>query len=288
MRDGAAPRTGLARGRRATGRRAGGGGRDGGTGGGSGGRDVIPSRHRSRFLALYVLLATALVGASAGFVVLLGGSRARPPASWSSWSPPRGDTLATIRAIAAHVQSEYRLSPSAGRLVAVAAKSPPVILDGSKQLLIAEVAVRQTGGAIQTFDTAGTVMFTLCGAGADCSIAGGQPSLIRGRLVRREALELALDAFQYASRVQSVIAFLPPAPGELPSVSLYFQRQAFAAELRRPLAATLPLARPPLPTDPDPREAHEIDALTLKVTHVFHLASLQSGGAVLILQPLPL
>ena len=34
-----------------------------------------------------------------------------------------------------------------------------------------------------------TVMYTLCGLGARCAIATGTPSVSRGRLIRREALE---------------------------------------------------------------------------------------------------
>jgi hypothetical protein len=48
---------------------------------------------------------------------------------------------------------------------------------------------------------------------------------------------------------------------------LYFERSDLATQLRVPLARTLPLTTPPLPTDPDHAESTTIDRLTLK--HVY-------------------
>ena len=52
-------------------------------------------------------------------------------------------------------------------------------------------------------------MYNLCGVGQKCSIAEGQPSEERARLLRREALELALYTFKYVDDVDSVITLLP-------------------------------------------------------------------------------
>ena len=55
-------------------------------------------------------------------------------------------------------------------------------------------------------------MYTLCGLGAACSIAEGKPTVARGALLRREALELALYTFHYIDGIDSVLVLLPPRP----------------------------------------------------------------------------
>src|SRR5581483_10408740 len=52
------------------------------------------------------------------------------------------------------------------------------------------------------------------GRGSHCSIASGEATPTRGRLVRREALEVALYTFKFAPSIDSVAAFMPPAPGQ--------------------------------------------------------------------------
>ena len=61
-------------------------------------------------------------------------------------------------------------------------------------------------------DTEKTRLYILCGLGKNCSIEGGKASQTRGRLVRREALEAALYTFKFVPSVDSVLAFMPPAP----------------------------------------------------------------------------
>jgi hypothetical protein len=55
----------------------------------------------------------------------------------------------------------------------------------------------------------------MCGDGSDCSIKQGKPSLERGLLLYREALELALYTFHYVGGVEQVIVTIPPPPGSL-------------------------------------------------------------------------
>ena len=90
-----------------------------------------------------------------------------------------------------------------------------------------------------------SVMYNLCGVGQNCSIAEGQPSEARARLLRREALELALYTFKYVDDVDSVIALLPvnlgdPATEEDDtSTALFLEKKDFARQLRGPLDRTL-------------------------------------------------
>ena len=116
---------------------------------------------------------------------------------------------------------------------------------------------------------------------------GGTPSAGRGRLVRREALEIALYTFTYAPSVDSVLAFLPRGPGPGARLVLYLERSALAAQLARPLRKTLPRATPPLPDESDLAEALTIDRLTLRNIYAYEIAGLQAGGAAIVFDPLP-
>jgi hypothetical protein len=146
--------------------------------------------------------------------------------------------------------------------------------------------VPQSNAGIQVIDdTSKTRMYTLCGLGKNCSIEGGTPSATRGRLVRREALEAALYTFKFVPAVDSIIAFMPPAPGATTTSVLFLEKSALSEQLKQPLSRTLPLATPPLPDAEDLQEAATIDKLTLKRIFSYELTALQTGGAALILDP---
>jgi hypothetical protein len=127
--------------------------------------------------------------------------------------------------------------------------------------------------------------YTLCGLGTNCSIEGGTPSATRGRLVRREALETALYTFKYVPSVDSVLAFMPPPPGETSTSVLYLEKSAFKDQLDEPLNKTLTLPTPPLPDAEDLAEAATIDKLTLKSIFSYELTALPTGGAAIVLDP---
>ena len=104
-------------------------------------------------------------------------------------------------------------------------------------------------------------MFSFCGLGGRCSITGGKATTTRGRLVRREALEIALYTFKFVPAIDSIIAFMPPPAGQSPSMLFLPSR---TTRTRSPAAAqTLPLEKPPLPTELDATEGTTIDQLTL-------------------------
>jgi len=134
-------------------------------------------------------------------------------------------------------------------------------------------------------DTTKTRLYTLCGLGKNCSIDSGTPSATRGRLTRREALETALYTFKFVPSIDSVIAFMPPAPGATTSSVLFLEKSALQEQLKQPLNKTLPLATPPLPTAEDLAEAGTIDKLTLKNMFSYELTALQTGGAAIVLDP---
>jgi len=244
-----------------------------------------PRLYRRRFLLVYTLLGAALGGAAAGIVLALGADiGASTP--WSTWRPTASG-ISAARQIAEHVAPRYRL-PNGKQLVDVIAKAPSVS-PGNQTIPVRYVAVRGSKGhqdEIVDVSASNSVMFSLCGLGPSCSIATGTPSVARGRLVRREILELALYTFKYVGGIEHVIAFMPPQPGTTPRYVVYLRREDLAAELRRPLSATL-AAKTPLPNTIPAREVRIVDATTESRVYAFSLSQAQQGDAILVLAPLP-
>jgi hypothetical protein len=238
---------------------------------------------RGRFLVFYGLLALVLAGAIVGLVVVLDRPGAEPEAAWSAWSPEGSAETPVPQQIADHVGAQYHL-PDGQQLVGVQA-APPRVQD----VPIGAIATRKPPAAgsteplIDIFPTEETAVYILCGLGEDCAIQGGSPSAERLRLLRRESLELALYTFRYVDGTNYVVAFLPPAPGEQPSLALFFRRGDLEAELGRPLRVTLPATVPPQPDQIAPSEVVTIDRLTNASLFRFQFQQLQDGTAVLVL-----
>src|SRR5205814_8586472 len=118
--------------------------------------------------------------------------------------------------------------PGGAQLDDVIPKAPSVSPQSSTAIPIHYIAVRGANGThdqIYPVSATNGVMYSLCGLGPSCSIASGTPSQERGRLVRREILELALYTFKYESGIQSVIAFIPPkapAAGQQPAAFVVY------------------------------------------------------------------
>jgi hypothetical protein len=245
-----------------------------------------PKRYTLRFAIAYVCLGLALAGAITGFVVLIvrPGHKASPP--WSTWKPSSGSSQAMAKQISDHVAHEYRLNATGGELVAVVPTNATVT-SGTATIAVKAVAVRKapqsnTGIAIYQDPPE---MYQLCGLGTDCAISTGQATSTRGRLVRREALELALYTFKFVPQIKAIAAFMPPPPGTTQHEMLYFQKDDVKDQLSRPLSETLSSSPAPLPSDPDTSEAGTIDKLTLPHLFTYSLTALQGGGAALILDP---
>jgi hypothetical protein len=245
-----------------------------------------PQRYTTRFAVAYVALGLALAGAIAAFVVLVIRPGHTPTPAWSSWSPAQASSSDMIKQISTHVAQEYRLTRTGGELVAVVPREASVT-SGTTNISIKAVAIRKQpdSNAGIAVDLNPPEMYQLCGLGQNCSIASGTPSTTRGRLVRREALEIALYTFKFVPSVKSIAAFMPPPPGQTANEMLYFQKNDVAPELSQPLSKTLSSALTPLPTNPDTSEAPTIDRLTLPYLYTYQLQALQAGGAALILDP---
>src|SRR5258708_30002400 len=174
------------------------------------------------YASLGVVFAAALTGLI--MLVIQRGHHAGP--TWSTWKPNPGTTQNVAAQIADHVAHRYRLGENAGQLVAVI-PSKPEVTSGTQKIAISAVAVRQapqTNTGIQVYTTTKTENYTFCGLGEHCSIATGKATQERGRLVRREALEIALYTFKFAPAVDTIAAFMTPPPGQTTSQILYLRK----------------------------------------------------------------
>lgn len=244
------------------------------------------SLYRGRFALAYLVLAL-LAGAAlaAGALLALGDNdRVSGDATWSDWRPT-GDASAYPSQIAEFVAPRYRL-PSGRQLVAVLAGRPEV-----QNVEVSAVAIRPHPAApnqeLDVVRTDDAVMYVLCGLGPRCSIAEGKPSVDRHRLLRREALELALYTFKYVDNVSSVIALLPPPPRGGSASALFFREndRALRPALERPLDRTFSLGRAPLASQIDPAEVDVIEALTAPHVFTYGFQQAQDGSAILVLAP---
>jgi hypothetical protein len=244
--------------------------------------------YRGRFLLAYGILVLLLAGAAAGFgMLLMTGSDDGSDDStggWSDWKPTaRGE--AGVDQIASFVAGQYKL-PSGRQLVAVVADEPLV----QNQIPVSTVAIDSGSGGggggnnYTLHDTGGDYMYVLCGLGENCAIPEGTASVERHRLVRREALELALYTFRYVDGVDGIIAFLPPPRGEPPTSLLYFRKKDFEAVLDRPLHETMSTKPPPL-NDMPATERRIIDKFTTKNLFKYEFTQGPDASAILVLTP---
>jgi hypothetical protein len=215
---------------------------------------------RGRFALAYLLLGAAVGTGIGTLIVLLQRPTPPPPPPWSSWQPAASSTSSRLLEIAEHIGQSYRL-PSGDQLTAVQ-------LGGSQggQSNVQGIAVLNKGAPEKVdaqYDQDDTAFYILCGAGKSCSIAEGKPSVARGTVLRREALELALYTLEYAHPIDNVLVFFPPNPGEKSlSSTLLFHRDDLSTRLKRPLRATLPQVKPPLPGKIARQEERTVNDLT--------------------------
>jgi hypothetical protein len=231
---------------------------------------------------VYLLLAGVVGGAVGTTVVLFSRSPKPEPPAWSSWQPS-GDSTVRINQIAEHVGQKYRLADGR-QLDAVIASHPRL-----QNLPIAAIAIKprktakNQGIAITRADRSWA--FNLCGLAKDCSIDSGTAGEPRGRLLRREALELALYTFKYVPSSQTVVTFLPPAGGSS-LYALFFEKSSLRRQLAQPLRMTFP-SESAFATEADPgAPAATIDRLTVPRIYSYGIRQAPDGNAVLVLDPL--
>jgi hypothetical protein len=214
-------------------------------------------------------------------VLISRGPKPKPPV-WSRWQPS-GDDAVRVQQIAEHIGKKYRLADGR-QLDAVIASHPRI-----QNLAIAAIAIRprhtdvNQGIAVTRADRSWA--FNLCGLAKDCSIPAGTAGEPRGRLLRREALELALYTFKYVPSSETVVTFLPPAGGN-GLYALFYAKDSLRRQLSRPLRMTFPTESAPA-TEANPgAPVSTIDRLTVPHIYRYGIRQAPDGNAVLVLDPL--
>jgi hypothetical protein len=247
--------------------------------------------YRSRFAAFYVALAIVAGAGVGALLVLVGRGSPAPAPAWSAWEPT-GSTERRSAQIAEHVSDPYRL-PSGKALVAVTYSGPPTVTgpDGSSfQVRAIAVQPNTAGGRaeaddIHTLDARNAVMYTLCGLGSACSIAEGKPSVTRGQLLRREALELSLYSFRYLDGIDSALVLLPPRADGKAATAVFLERRDVRPELDRPIDQSLTAPLTPGVGEIQPDEQRLIDRTTRSRVYAYSYLQAQDGSPVMVLTP---
>jgi hypothetical protein len=227
-----------------------------------------------RFSAAYAVVMGIFVLGALGTVMALTGFRPGAPARWSSFRPT-GDRLEKAQEIASYVAPGYRLDDQQ-QMVVVKARDAGV---GAQEIQFVAVP-GQDQYEIITGEK--TVAFEMCGLGAHCSILSGEPSTDRDRLLRREALEIALYTFKYVGDTDAVVVFMPPPVGAATSWALLFKKQNYGTELDHPITKTLADPAPNPTSLAASTERDRVEQLTGNARYSYKVQDV-NGAPVLVL-----
>ena len=238
-----------------------------------------------RFSMAYLALA-ALLGVGVGtLVVLIERPAPKPAPPWSAWKPTNVDRSEAQQQIANHVARQYELH-AGKQLVKVVVRDPSSLPTPIRDVAIAKTLdPTQQSDVLGVVDSKKTAMYVLCGDGPKCSIKEGKPSVARGAVLRREALELALYSFRYLDNTDSVVAFFPPRKGQDLTHVYFFAKPEFSKQLDQPLRRTLSASQALQPGRLSPQERRLVDSLTVPRQFRFALRRERGGTNVLVLAP---
>ncbi len=251
----------------------------------AGGRPAVATTvvavHVRQFRFVYAVLALLVGAAVGGFIVLWGHNGSSGPA-WSAWKPS-GSASQEMNDIARFVGSQYRLEDGS-KLVKVDVSSPPSFQQVPLPVKYMVIQTGSTSTNVVALHADHTVAYDLCGTGESCSIGVGAPTVQRGQLVRREALELALYTLKYVSDVDSVVAVLPPKPGSKGRFAAFFTKKSLESALDAPLARTLAARRRLTPASPF--DTSVVEKYADPNVFAYSFGQAQDGGVYMALQPL--
>lgn len=247
-----------------------------------------PAPFRSRFGFAWGALIGIGACAAAAFGLLIaapGESGPKLAADWSRWEPETSKMVEGAQDIADHVGVEYKLD-SGAQLVSIRGSALEL---GGEEI---GVAVRPQGGELQFLEGDGLI-YILNGLGPNGRVPTGKPSKERGRLMMREALELALYSFRYLDDVTMVAVLLPQSADQAkanaggaaaaPQTNAIFYRPGdLLDELQVPLDRTLS-PKTPLPSTMTKVEAGKVDSLTLRNLFLASVQPLRSDMNYLVL-----
>jgi hypothetical protein len=217
------------------------------------------SPFHTRFGFLWGVLAGVAVCALALAGVLVGTAKndSGPPLArnWSDWQPSTSRMYEGAQEIADHVARKYQLD-SGQQLAAI--QSGPMQY-GPEPV---GVAVQPRGGQVEILKGA-ALLYGLNVLDEDDK---SSESHARDRLLKREALELALYSFRYLDDVTMVTVALPAVETEdetKQSRAIFYRPGDLLAQLQVPLAKTLS-PKTPRPKTLSKEESTRIDSLVLR------------------------
>lgn len=254
---------------------------------------TYPNRFRIAMFALGILLGAAI----AGFIVVATHDSPKPApfavgigaAAGGGWHPTCDTEFGCDRPhqIAAYVEPKYKAADGKD-IVGIISGRPTIPSQDGTAIDVPVVLERNDRGSRVVYTATGqdnTVQYTLCGFGAACALTG-TPTIERGDLLRRQALELALLTFRFDPGVKSVLTFFPKAAKAAdPSYVLFFRRPDYGAQLSRPLSATLGKQAVMKPAQMSDALARAIGKLTTPRVFTYQYQTTQQGFPILVLTP---
>jgi hypothetical protein len=258
--------------------------------------------HAPRFQFMFGALGALGACAIALVVLILSAPKATPGPPWSAWHPAENG-IDPAQQIAEHVAPDYRLDN--GKQIVQVTGGPPT--QNGQPLTLGVSVSGQPPARLE----GNSVLYRMCGGGTDCSIKEGKASVQRGLLLSREALELALYTFRYVGGVSQVIVTIPPPPttttttaaattdaatttstsgkstasAKVTNHALMFRSQDVAAELGRPLEATLSPSAPRVSQMEHSIDAPLVAQLTGTRLYDYVIDEVSQGESVLLLSP---
>ncbi len=237
--------------------------------------------HTPRFQFLFGALGALGVCAIALVALLLSAPKATPAPPWSEWHPA-SNGIDPAQQIAEHVAPAYQLDN--GKQIVQVTGGPPT--QNGQLLTVGTTASGQQPARLE----GNSVLYRLCGSGTDCSIKEGKPSVERGLLLSREALELALYTFRYVGGVNQVLVTMPPPPppsatAKITNHALMFRAQDFETQLAHPLDETLSPLTPKVSQMDRSSDAPLVGQLTGTRLYDYVIDEVSQGEAVLLLSP---
>jgi hypothetical protein len=238
-------------------------------------------KEKHLFRLAYGVLALAFWVSVAGFAYVMTRDDPQSAKPWSAWRPKNNDLIGA-REIGQHVSRKYHADT--GKQLVVVQEHPPEI----QGLALEAIGIRQKAANgqidpyVALYGGRRTLIYAFCGLGQNCSVPGlHTPS--RDRLLRREALELALYSFKYLEGIDTVVSLLPPTATAGPN-AVFFRKDQIEHLLQRPLNKTLKPGNPPRESRYEGREAKFVEGMTANRTFPAKFEALPDGDAILVLE----
>jgi hypothetical protein len=197
--------------------------------------------------------------------------------TWSFFKPTADSEVLRTRQIARFVGTRYQTRD--GQQIVRVLGGPPAVQDAP----VSRFEIRD-GSSLETIGAGKAIMYILCGSGEECALPFAASSSADQRLVRREALELALYTMKY-NDVDPVVVLLPPDPQGNPGGAILFRRDQLETQLERPLTQTLATGQAPTALGMSSLEQATVDYFTLSNQFVYEFQPAGDGSARMLMNP---